>query len=78
MEYITTFSFRAPHEKTELAPSGAPVKTEPPKEDDLASAFFRNPPVLSHQAGALVVSGAALQLTDEFAELLERAKRTHP
>jgi hypothetical protein len=78
MEYITTFSFRSPQEKTELAPSGPPVKTEPPAEDNIAAAFFRTPPVFSHQVGALVFSAAAPELiADDFKELLERAQRAN-
>jgi hypothetical protein len=70
MEFITTFSFRAPHEKTKLASSGQAVNTEPQSEDKIAAAYFRAPPVLLHQA-------TAPEMADEFDDILERARRAN-
>jgi hypothetical protein len=67
MKYITTLSFRAPHEKTQLAPSGRPVNTEPQQsEDKIAASYFRAAP-----------SSSAPQLIDEFDDILERARQAN-
>jgi hypothetical protein len=78
MEYITTFSFQAPTEKTELAPTGQPVTIAAPVEDAVLDSFFCSPPPYSHHGGRLAPLSAAAPrlLTDDFKRFLDRAKAT--
>jgi hypothetical protein len=78
VEYITTFSFQSPSEKTQLAPSGAPVVVLEPSANAELDAFFRPPPQYSHEGGGLrpLNAGGPRPLDDEFQHFLDRAKKT--
>jgi hypothetical protein len=75
MEYVTTFSVQLPHEKTELAPSGAPVNVAEPVKNTALDAFFRGAPFYAYQ-GNQFGPGEPKPLADDFHRILELAKNT--
>jgi hypothetical protein len=78
MKYVTTFSFQSPHEKTELAPTGATVTIAAPVADTDLDSFFRSAPTYAHRGDHLAKlnAGAPRPLNDDFHRFLERAKNT--
>jgi len=76
MQYITTYSFQSPSEKTELAPAGKTVEVTMPPDDAFLDSFFKPPAPYAHiDRGLLPMNGARpIDPKDDFNHFLARAK----